>query len=566
VNLDRRLLLVVAAFSALLLAIPSLALARTAFVTGSEQSGGAHAARWNLATQAMFPPETSFGGESSGLDVAITPDGTRAYAVVSGKGVVPFSVATGIAGTPINVGISPQQIAIAPDGAHAYVTDFFGATVSVIDLAGGTATGTIAVGSETMGIAVTPDGTRAYVVNHGGDSVSVINLASGTVTGTIAVGNGPTGIAITPDGTRAYVANQFDETVSRIALASGTVTSIAAPGLHGTGLSITPNGERAYVIANFGSSSEVMPINLTTDMAGSPVATSGFLEDIAILPNGSRAYIADESPDQLIPFDIAGNTALPGFAVGNRPEAVAIIPNQPPHAVFTPSLAGTSVSFDASASSDPETAPEAPGSVVRYDWSFGDGSAATNAGATPKHTYAKGGTYTVTLTTTDNEGCSTQQVFTGQTMYCNGSAIARTTRTVAIPSSSSCTRVKANAGSFVPKRRPGKVVPGVRVLLTANAPAKLAVDAKIEWSRKHGGTGNASLGNLKVEINEWRRLRFPIPDSLREELPLGTAVTVKLKIETTPRDATCTPTFTNRLLHLHVVKVFADAVQFKRAR
>ena len=476
--MDRRrfaigsLVLVVLAFAAL----PALASARTAFVTGSGQTG-AHVERWNLVTQEKLAPETSFGGESSAPDVAITPDGTRAYVIESGQdAVVPFNVATGTPGTPIVVGFSPQQIAITPDGTRAYVTNFFAGTVSVINLASGTVTGTITVGSEPMGIAVTPDGTRAYVVNHGNDSVSVINLASGTVTGTITVGNGPTGIAITPDGSRAYVANQLDETVSRIDLATNAVTSIAASGLHGVGLSITPNGERAYVIANFGSSSEVMPINLTTNTAGTAVATSGFLEDIAILPDGSRAYIADESPDQLIPFDIASNTALPGFAAGNRPEAVAIVPNQPPHAVFSSApgapTPGATVTFDATKSTDPETAPETPGTVARYDWNFGDGTAAANAGPKPTHVFAKAGTYTVTLTTTDNEGCSTQLVFTGQTAYCNGSSVARTTHTVTVGAAApkSCLRVKGNAGSFVPKRRPGHVVPGVRV--RARAPTR----------------------------------------------------------------------------------------------
>jgi PKD repeat protein len=44
------------------------------------------------------------------------------------------------------------------------------------------------------------------------------------------------------------------------------------------------------------------------------------------------------------------------------------------------------------------------GSIVAYEWDFGDGSNAT--GATPTHTYAQNGTYNVTLTVTDNEGAT----------------------------------------------------------------------------------------------------------------------------------------------------------------
>ena len=55
------------------------------------------------------------------------------------------------------------------------------------------------------------------------------------------------------------------------------------------------------------------------------------------------------------------------------------------------------MSFDGSASSDPD------GNVVAYDWDFGDNSA--GSGATVSHVYAAG-TYTVTLTVTDDMGAT----------------------------------------------------------------------------------------------------------------------------------------------------------------
>jgi PKD repeat protein len=72
--------------------------------------------------------------------------------------------------------------------------------------------------------------------------------------------------------------------------------------------------------------------------------------------------------------------------------------NTPPTAGAAASCSGLSCSFDGSGSSDSD------GTVVSYEWAFGDGTAAS--GATVEHGYAQPGTYTVTLTVTDDDGAS----------------------------------------------------------------------------------------------------------------------------------------------------------------
>jgi PKD repeat protein len=60
--------------------------------------------------------------------------------------------------------------------------------------------------------------------------------------------------------------------------------------------------------------------------------------------------------------------------------------------------AGNPIKFDGSASSDQD------GNIVQYDWDYGDGSAALDAGPTPTHTYKDSGKYDVTLIVTDDDG------------------------------------------------------------------------------------------------------------------------------------------------------------------
>ncbi|HYL52504.1 MAG TPA: PKD domain-containing protein, partial [Acidimicrobiia bacterium] len=71
------------------------------------------------------------------------------------------------------------------------------------------------------------------------------------------------------------------------------------------------------------------------------------------------------------------------------------LPDIPPQASFTPSVTYHTASFTS-------TSTDADGTIASYAWDFGDGT--TGTGATPSHTYATAGTYTVTLTVTDDRG------------------------------------------------------------------------------------------------------------------------------------------------------------------
>lgn len=72
--------------------------------------------------------------------------------------------------------------------------------------------------------------------------------------------------------------------------------------------------------------------------------------------------------------------------------------NVAPTAVATIGVAGLTVTFDGSASTDGD------GTITSFSWDFGDGT--SGSGATASHTYSVDGSYAATLTVTDDDGAT----------------------------------------------------------------------------------------------------------------------------------------------------------------
>lgn len=118
-------------------------------------------------------------------------------------------------------------------------------------------------------------------------------------------------------------------------------------------------------------------------------------------PQAVRDAIYSASTKGIVTYSSTANNHLLytlGFGTVEPPV------NVPPVAAFTASTSGLTVAFaDASTDSD--------GAIVSWNWDFGDGGTASVP--SPSHTFAVGGTYSVTLTVTDDDGATgsrTQEV------------------------------------------------------------------------------------------------------------------------------------------------------------
>src|SRR6185369_16200876 len=150
---------------------------------------------------------------------------TRAYVTNNSDHTVSvIDTATNTVITNIPIEGFPLEVAITPDGTRAYVTNsgvFDTGSVSVIDTATNTVIATILNVSFPFVVAFTPSGARAYVTGFD-NNVFVVDTVTNTVIATIPV-IFPRGVAVTPDGTRVYIAHDVLNIVSVIDTATNTV-------------------------------------------------------------------------------------------------------------------------------------------------------------------------------------------------------------------------------------------------------------------------------------------------------------------------------------------------------
>jgi|GEM_PF-2533577 YVTN family beta-propeller protein len=248
--------------------------------------------------------------------IAITPNGKTLYACdvvgnnqqgIDGPGAV--TVVDGVSTanpafkeTIPNLGQWPMAIAINPKGTLAYITNYASNFISVVKIKTNQLEPVpLMAGNGPTSIALTPNGKYAYICNQGDGDVIIIDTASKLIVGDpIELGSGtyPGCIVIAPDGKKAYVRNHGPGTVSVIDLATNTVKTTfyanhASIGEPRDQSAITPDGQYLYTPVE--DPGGVVMISTATDSIVGNTINNNFGDptQIAIAPNGTRAYVLD---------------------------------------------------------------------------------------------------------------------------------------------------------------------------------------------------------------------------------------------------------------------------------
>jgi hypothetical protein len=220
--------------------------------------------------------------------------------------------------------------------------------------------------------------------------------------------------------------------------ADGALTAVGSPITLGSGspraLVVSSSGE--FVYSFDANEDKVYTVRIGPDGTPSLVATpTDFIDPYqsTISQDGKFLYVTNTGSDYSMNVSPIGADGRPtGFTRlvpynAGEPGRIVFRPGQGTIAAAKSSLQSAKLTFKF----DSVGTTAVAGSVGGYAWDFGDGTKSTEAA--PKHAFAKAGVYDVTLTASDDSGCSSKFIYNGQSTTCNGKASAVKTLKVDTP-------------------------------------------------------------------------------------------------------------------------------------
>jgi YVTN family beta-propeller protein len=174
------------------------------------------------------------------------------------------------------------------------------------------------------------DGKTVVVANGGDNTVSVIDAKLLRVRATLAVCRQPGDVEILPDSSKAFVACAGSSQVASIALAKDDagpaaedrVLALIDVGKTPVSLELKPDGGE-LAVCDFDSDS-ISFIETGNDEVGSSVLMGEHPARSLVTRDNSRLYASNFGSDSVAVYDIDAGKRVATFAVGSRPEGLAL--------------------------------------------------------------------------------------------------------------------------------------------------------------------------------------------------------------------------------------------------
>lgn len=255
-------------------------------------------------------------GGVTGHEVAVSPDGGRAFVPIYGNSGVGLPGSNGrkidvidldrrrVAHTiDFSRGVRPHCAVFGPKDGLLYVTTELDKSVAVIDPKTLKIVGSVPTGQpESHMLAISPDGRRGYTANVGPGTVSVLDLAARKTLTVIPVAPHVQRISVSPDGRWVFTSDTTKPRLAVINAAAGKVDRwLALPGT-GYGTASTPDGK--YLLVALPDANAVAVVDLPNLRVLQTISLPAAPQEVLIRPDGKVAYISCDRSHQVAAIQI----------------------------------------------------------------------------------------------------------------------------------------------------------------------------------------------------------------------------------------------------------------------
>jgi YVTN family beta-propeller protein len=227
----------------------------------------------------------------------------------------------------IPVGAHPHEIAIASDGALAYVSNAMGNSISIID----------PVGMEEVGrieheefqfphdLKISPDGTKLYVAVTYAHKVFIYHRPSHSLHKIVPTGQRLSHmLAPTPDWTHLFIPNLGSHTLSVLCTATDEIEKQIVVGRGPEGVAVHPSGEFLYVANQEEDSLYVLNTEHHGLIARHPLGDTPVR--LVFSPDGAYAFTANRNSHDLSVIDTDRHREIKRIPVGRWPGGIVFNP------------------------------------------------------------------------------------------------------------------------------------------------------------------------------------------------------------------------------------------------
>ena len=229
----------------------------------------------------------------------------------------------------------PLEVEIAPDGRTAVVAvgpGFFegtgtalvgmpdvppGSALLIVDLDTRAVRAEITTTHAPMGVAIAPDGARAYVAEYGtnearGTEIAIVDLNTDRLIDEISVGPRPEQIVLSADGTLGAVTVDDGTRVFRTADVPGSLAPTLATGRDPSGVVFVPGTDRLVVTNSMAASFSIVDVAdpTTPSVVASPMIR-GVPYPATWIPGTTDVLVASSIRESLYRLDVTAPDATP---------------------------------------------------------------------------------------------------------------------------------------------------------------------------------------------------------------------------------------------------------------